>query len=196
MNQSIIKKLFISIIFAVSFASVSLVNAATILDEIYNPIDSNVKISKVPFFFTTYNSVTEKLSFTSTIQKTNDPHLYGFWLVLSDSPNSNNHYLEYAIFYGDGITSNLTTYVFNGINIFGSRNWSGGFIESFAGELSVYSSFNNELKFRSSANLADINNTTLTYVSDWDAISFDESILTLQFLENTIVKAFQGTPSS
>lgn len=60
MKKTVITKLFISMIFAVSFASVSMVNAATFLDEIYSPTDSDVKISKVPSFFTTYSGVTEK----------------------------------------------------------------------------------------------------------------------------------------
>jgi len=132
----------------------------------------------VTTFSAAYNDVTQQLSFSSTIARQDGYLADGFWLVLSDGPNPKHHFNEYSIFYGDGTTGNLTSYVYNGENSANSWHTPGEFIQSFAGGLSVDISVTDEVTYGFSIDTSFIN----AYVpatpgtNDWDGASFAANI--------------------
>lgn len=176
MNQLTLKKSFTSIIFAVGIAFATQVTASTYLYEIDNPSGSN-GAGNIASFTTIYDDVNEQLSFKSTIQKANGNIANGFWLVLSDGPFPIDNKKEYAIFYGDANTGNLTASVYDGSN---SWHTPGEFIESFAGGLGIDTTTNDEVTFSFEINVSGINafNPTIPtgYTNDWDGASFGENI--------------------
>ena len=129
-------------------------------------------------FSTTYQTGTEVLTVSSTIKKDNGKLADGFWLVLSDGPNPKHHFNEYAIFYGDGISGNLTSYVYNGVN--SSNSWynPGEFVESFAGGLTADYSVTDEVTFSFTIDASYINAyvPTTPGTNDWDGAMFGQNI--------------------
>jgi len=141
--------------------------------NIDNPPGS-VGAGDVTNFNTTYNDSTSQLTVSSTLSRANGHLANGFWLVLSDGPNPKHHVDEMAIFYGDGITGNLTSYVYNGVNSANSWMNTGDFIQSFAGGLNVDNSVADEVTFSFSIDASTIN--AFYNTSDWDGAAFGNNV--------------------
>ena len=122
-----------------------------------------------------YDASSQQLSFKSTINQKRNNLADGFWLVLSDGPNPKNHVDEYAIFYGDGKTGRLTSYVYSGRNSANSYK-SEQLLASFNNALNVETSANGEQRTFSFTNLdiSGINNYLDT--EDWDGAAFGEKV--------------------
>lgn len=174
MYQLSLKKSFTSIVFAVGIASVTQVNAATYLYEMDDSAVTTNEAGQITSFSTAYDDLSEQLSFTSTIQRANGNLANGFWLVLSDGPYPQSNTAEYAIFYGDSTTRNLTAYVFDDYYMGYSWNTPGEFILSYEDGLDVNSAINDEVTFHFSIDVSYINNFFDT--DDWEGASFSENI--------------------
>lgn len=177
MYKVTLKQTLASMVLAVGFIASTQVTATTYQYEINNPPGSD-SAGDISTFAATYNDANQQLSFSSTIQQAGSHLANAFWLVLSDGPNPKHHYNEYAIFYGDAATGNLTTYVYNGVNSANSWNTPGEFIESFAGGLTVDTSVSNEVTFSFSIDVSAINAYTPTTpgINDWDGALFASKI--------------------
>ena len=127
-------------------------------------------------FSAAYNDATQQLTWSSTIHEAGGNLADGFWLVLSDGPNPKNNFNEYAIFYGDSNTGNLTSYVYNGANSASSWNNPGEFIQSFA--LTTDTSVANEVTFSFSIDVSGLNAhvPATPGTNDWDGASFASQI--------------------
>lgn len=173
MRQLNLKKSVTAIALTAGLLAATQASATTYHYDIANPPGSD-GAGDVTFFSATYNDVSEQLSWSSTIQTENGFLADSFWLVISDGPNPKNHLEEYAIFYGDGNTGNLTSYVYDGQNNAGSWTNPGKFIQSFAGGLTVDTSTTNEVTFSFSIDASNINAYANT--ADWDGAAFAEKI--------------------
>lgn len=96
----------------------------------------------------------------------------GFWLVVSDGPNPKDNADEYAIFYGDGNTNKVTSYVYDGQNNAQSYLTS-PFIQAWENALTV--TVENDIKtFSFSLDVTSVNNFLNT--PDWDGAQFDDTV--------------------
>lgn len=172
MRQLNLKKPLIGLALAAGLFSATQASATTYHYEINNPPGSD-NAGDVTFFSATYNDVSQQLSWSSTIQTANGNLANGFWLVLSDGPNPKNQVDEYAILYGDGLSGNLTSYVYSGEN--NAASWqTEAFLESFVGALNVDSSVLDEVTFSFSIDASNINGYANN--ADWDGVAFAEKI--------------------
>lgn len=165
------------LLLAVGLGAATSASATVFSFDINNPPGST-SAGDVTHFSASYNDASQHLSWSSTIARQSGNLADGFWLVLSDGPNPKSHYNEYAIFYGDGNTGNLTSYVYNGVNSASSWNTPGEFIQSFAGGLTVDNSVADEVTFSFSIDVSAINAYTPTTpgTNDWDGAAFAEKI--------------------
>lgn len=174
------------LLLALGLASAPSAHATIYSYNIDNP-DGSANAGDITNFSTSYNDVTQMLTWSSTIERHNGHLADGFWFVLSDGPNPKSNVDEYAIFYGDGYTGNLTSYVYNGANSSNSWNTPGQFIQSFAGAVNVAfdaTDFtdSNEVTFSLSIDISDINafdldnDGDLMDQPDWDGASYADKI--------------------
>lgn len=124
-------------------------------------------------FTAKYDSSNETLSFSSTIEENDEGALAdGFWLVLSDGPDPKNDASEYAIFYADRFSGNLTAYVYDGDNSDDSY-LTEPFISSFDG-LSVTGDTHSRTFSFTNLDVSGVN--SFIDSDEWDGASFDENI--------------------
>lgn len=177
MRQAKLNKSLMCLAFIAGTATAPQVGATTYTYDILNPPGSDAA-GNVASFSTSYDDVTQQLTWSSTIEEVGGNLANGFWLVLSDGPNPKNHVNEYAIFYGDATSGNITSYVYNGVNSSNSWFTPGEFIQSFAGGLSVDNSVAGERTMSFSLDVSGING----YVpmngdpNDWDGAAFANKI--------------------
>lgn len=145
--------------------------------DVNNP-NGSTGAGDVTYFGAQYATGAEQLSLTSTIAENNGHLANGFWIVISDGPNPKSNYNEYAIFYGDGLTGDLTSYVYNGANSASSWNTPGEFIQTFSNAVSVDTSVAGEVTFDLTIDVSGINAYTPTTPgnNDWDGAQFGEKI--------------------
>ena len=124
---------------------------------------------------TTFDDVTEELTWSSTFAKTSDGELPdGFWLVLSDGPNPKNHDYEYAIFYLDGIENKLTAYAYNGQN--NSSSWNTNpFLGSWDGDNVSVVDNGNERTLSFSIDASEMNSRN-DLGDGWKGATFGEEV--------------------
>lgn len=177
MNKLCNKRSLCWVTLALGLVASSQASATIFTYDITNPPGSD-GAGDVTAFSTSYNDVTQQLSWSSTVAESSGNLADGFWLVLSDGPNPKDNVNEYAIFYGDSHTGNLTSYVYNGANSSSSWSTPGELIQSFAGGLSFDSSVAGENTFSFSIDASFINAyvPTTPGTNDWDGASFGESI--------------------
>ncbi len=127
---------------------------------------------------TSYNTDNEVLSWQSTIIKTNDTFANAFWLVLSDGPDPMINRNEYAIFYGDTYSGNLSAYVYNGLNNGQSWNTPGEFIQTFSGAFATDTVSSGDLIFSFSVDVSTINDYVPTSpgINNWNGALFGDNI--------------------
>ena len=172
-----VKKSFKAFVVVSSLTIATQASAITYLYDIDNP-GGSTRAGDITNFSSTYETVTEQLTFSSTIKKESGHLADGFWLVLSDGANPKHHYNEYAIFYGDGITGNLTSYVYSGENNANSWQNPGEFIQAFAGGVTVDNSVTDEVTYGFSIDASFINAFVPTSpgTNAWDGARFGEQV--------------------
>jgi len=173
MFKQAIKKSFKAFVIVSSLTIATQARAISYMYDTDNPPGS-AAAGDVTNFLTTYKTVTEQLTFSSTIKKESGHLADGFWLVLSDGPNPKHHYNEYAIFYGDGITGNLTSYVYSGENNANSWQTPGEFIQAFASAVTVDNSVTDEVTYGFSIDVSFINAYVPVSpgINEWDGAQF------------------------
>ena len=132
----------------------------------------------ITFFSSSYDSDSEVLSWQSNLILSNRRLADAFWLVLSDGPDPMVDRNEYAIFYGDSYTGNLSAYVYNGVNSGSSWNTPGEFIQTFGGAVEGDTSEAGKVSYSFSIDASSINSyqPTTPGINDWDGSQFGESI--------------------
>jgi hypothetical protein len=175
-NQTI-KKSFMAFAAVSALTLATQASAITYSFDIDNPPGS-AGAGDVTNVSTKYETVSEQLTFSSTIKRDSGHLADGFWLVISDGANPKNHFNEYAIFYGDGISGNLTSYVYSGQNNANSWQNPGEFIQSFAGGLTVDNSVTDEVTYGFSIDASFINAfvPSTPGTNEWDGAQFGEQI--------------------
>ena len=165
----------ISLVLALGLVGSAQANVNTF--DINNPRGS-ARAGDITNIWTSYDSTSEVLTWQSSISESNGNLADGFWLVVSDGANPKSHYNEYAIFYGDSYTGNLSAYVYNGINSSSSWNTPGEFIETFGGSFESDTSAAGEVTFNFSIDVSGINGYTPTTpgTNAWDGAQFGENI--------------------
>ena len=121
-----------------------------------------------------YDSGNETLSFSSTIAEANGKLANGFWLVLSDGPNPKGDVNEYAIFYADGLTGNLTAYVYSGKN--NDKSYlTEDFIGFYENALTVENHDDNSRTFSiTDLDVSGVN--SFNEHDEWDGAAFGEKV--------------------
>lgn len=122
-----------------------------------------------------YDSFSETLSFESTLTPNSAGDLaQGFWLVLSDGPNPRDGVSEYAIFYADAFSSDISVYAYDGENNDLSY-LSEPFIASFADVLEVVESGDGSRTFSfTELDISGVN--SFSDSDDWDGAAFGDEI--------------------
>lgn len=172
--MTLLKKFLITAVLVTSISISTQANADTTTSyafDITNPPGSTGG-GKITSLSLDYNETTEQLSFSSTIVRHNGHLADGFWLVLSDGENPKSNVDEYAIFYGDGKSGNLTSYIYDGVN--SSNSWlTTAFIEGFSNGLDVVETAD-EITFSFDIDITNIN----AFLNDpeWDGASFAEKV--------------------
>jgi len=176
-NQYLGKKTAISAALMLGLGLASNAQANVYSFENTNPGGSD-SAGDITNITSSYNSSTEVLNWESTISQKGDNLANGFWLVLSDGANPKSHHNEYAIFYGDSYTGNLSAYVYNGVNSSNSWNTPGELIETFGGAFESDTTVAGEVTFSFSISASNINNyvPTTDGTNDWDGAQYGESI--------------------
>ncbi len=173
-------KTFNTIILLIGLGLVSGAHAKTFTFEINNPVGSagSDAAGDITYFQTSYDSSSEELSWRSTISEAKGKLADAFWLVLSDGPDPMVDRNEYAIFYGDSSSGNLSAYVYNGLNSGSSWNTPGEFIQTFGDPFESDSSIAGEVTFSFAIDASFINSyqPTTPGINDWDGAQFGEKI--------------------
>ena len=129
-------------------------------------------------FNVSYNDVSEVLTWSTTVEEKNGNLANGFWMVLSDGPNPKGGFNEYAIMYGDGLTGELNTYLYNGANA--SNSWSnpGEHIETFVDVLTMDTSVAGQHTFDFSIDATNVNNHVPLFpgIDEYTGISFGNMV--------------------
>ena len=135
------------------------------------PIWVNNRIGTYEEISTTYNSETGDLSWSSTFEAYNGNLPNGAWLVINNGPNPRNDDFENAIFYLDGASGRLTSYVYNDEN--NSDSWrQEEFLQGWDDVVEVVDDGNKRtLSFN--VNVSDINDRD-DLGSNWLGAQFDE----------------------
>ena len=131
-------------------------------------------------FSVSYDDATEVLGWSTTIERYNGNLANGFWMVLSDGENPKNDVNEYAIMYGDGLSGEISTFVYNGVNSASSYSTPGEHIKTYVDALTMDLSIADEVTFSFNIDATDVNAhdpmNALVATDDWDGVKFDEHI--------------------
>jgi hypothetical protein len=172
------KKTLSSIALFLGMGLATSAQAMTYSYNIDNPNGSD-RAGDITSLSTRYDSNTNILIWSSTINKKGKSLANGFTLVLSNGADPKSHANEYAVFYGDFKTGNLTSYVYDG-NRSSKNQWKGEFIQSFAGVINTERTSRRELSFDFSIDVASINSyipkSGKKKVNDWDGALFDDQV--------------------
>lgn len=176
-NQLLGKKTAISAALMLGLGLASSAQANVYNFENTNPGGNN-RAGDITNITSSYDSGSEVLNWQSTISQSGGNLADGFWLVLSDGPNPKSHHNEYAIFYGDSYTGNLSAYVYSGANSSNSWNTPGEHIQTFGGAFESDTSVAGEVTFSFSIDATSLNSyvPTTAGTNEWDGASYGESI--------------------
>lgn len=137
------------------------------------PLGLNNEIGSHQSIQTTYDALTGELTWSAKFDKKDNKLPNGGWLVLSDGPNPKDKNYEYAIFYLDGITKNLTAYAYNGQN--NSSSWnSNPFLQSWENGVNVVNN-DTERTLSFSINTNNINSRT-DLGDDWKGVQYSNNL--------------------
>ena len=167
----------ISTALLLSLGLVSSVQAEVYTFDIDNPRGSD-RAGDITNITTSYDSGSEVLNWQSTISPSGGNLADGFWLVVSGGANPKSHYNEYAIFYGDSNTGNLSAYVYNGVNSSNSWNTPGEFIQTFGGAFESETSIAGDVTFNFSIDVSGINSyvPTTPGTNAWEGAQYGEKV--------------------
>ncbi|MEL7227207.1 MAG: hypothetical protein AAGL17_20815 [Cyanobacteria bacterium J06576_12] len=139
-----------------------------------NNLGGNTKTGDHSNITATFNNNTNLLTWSSTFTDNGKgPLAEGAWLVLSDGPNPKKHVDEYAIFYLDGLTEQVSIYNYNGENKADSYKK-----ENYLGGTALQVTNNgSDRTFEFSVDVSDINNDVNgLFGDDWEGASFADNI--------------------
>ena len=148
--------------------------AATFTFEGAKP-SSGIAAGKNKSITTTFNSNTEKFTWSSTFERNNAGKLAdGAWLVINGGANPKSVDDELAIFYLDGINGKVSIYNYDGTN--NSKSWNSptaNYLGSL--DLNVSPFGNDEVTFSFELDATKLNSSA-QFGSDWKGASFGKKV--------------------
>jgi hypothetical protein len=134
----------------------------------------NSDVGDVERLLVSFDDVTEVLVFGSAFSPVGNNLLPdGGWLVLSDGPNPKGDVSEWAIYYLDRVTGNLTAYVYDGKN--GPDSWKQSpFLQEFPGAVDASIGGDGNLTMGFSIDVSAINAAGIG--PDWQGTRFSDGV--------------------